>query len=150
MTDQIDVIGTQTRYSYNDLGQKTQEIDGYGSGLSGTIDYSFDDNGNLLQEIDGAGNTSNFEFNAMGQATFSDEGTLVGTAESTFDSTTMAYDSAGNMTSKLDGDGRLETYGYNAVGQETSNVWHVPGRGRCQGRNDPQAFWPERQRRSRR
>ena len=40
LTDQIDVLGSQTRetrYSYNGLDQKTQEIDGYGSSLSGTI-----------------------------------------------------------------------------------------------------------------
>ena len=120
VTDQIDVIGGQTRetrYSYNGLGQETQEIDGYGSSLSGTINYSYDDNGHLLQEVDATGtNTTQYAYNSMGEVT-KEVNAMGGT-------TTYDYDANGNMTSELDADGRLQMFAYDAMGQETSNVWY--------------------------
>ena len=63
------------------------------------------------------GNTTAFEYNAMGEATLSEDVAATMTVE-------YQYDAAGNKISEINADGLLQTYAYNAFGQETSNVWY--------------------------
>ncbi len=130
------------RYTYDGLGRKTTETNAAGVITS----YSYDDAGNVLSvgvkktssaaeirvrsaeydflgnaisQTDGNGNTTSFEYNALGKlrkAEYPEDSTIAG------NTVTYWYDVMGNLIEQRDSMGRVDVFEYDGFGRELSHT----------------------------
>ncbi|WP_148134550.1 RHS repeat-associated core domain-containing protein [Candidatus Formimonas warabiya] len=124
-----------TKYEYDGLGRKTKETDANGN----YTDYTYDDGDNilmvkvnnqtvqtntydladrLLTQKDGNNNTTNFEYNALGQIR---KTTLPGDATIPGSNITYQYDELGHVKKKTHSAGIIDLYSYDNQGRELSH-----------------------------
>ena len=99
-------------YHYDDLGQRTQMIDG-----SGTTTYSYDSLGRLVSSTDGNGDTTTYAYDL--------DGNRIELGYPDGDSVAYAYDAANRLSSLTDWLGQSTSYTYdadgNVLGQSNAN-----------------------------
>ena len=146
------VLGEETSYSYNSIGQLTGERrDGKGEKtyeyrygrlasstdeLGKTTGYEFDSAGNLTSIKGPGGEVWTYSYNAVNQKisetdangnttyyTYNDYNELASVRDALGNVTSYGYDTAGRMTSMTMPDGAVITYEYDLMGNKTKEIY---------------------------
>ena len=120
---------TVIKYVYNALGQKVQEIKGYG-GLNLTTNYTYDANGNLKTVTDANLKTTTYSYDALNQLktvedplmqatqyTYDQAGHLRFLTDAKTQTTGLVYDALGRLKQETRPLGQATTYEYNDAGK---------------------------------
>jgi YD repeat-containing protein len=99
---------TTTVYTYDANGEQASETDAEGTAIQRTTSTTYDGLGDVVSATDGVGNTTTYQYDALGQR-LSNSLTVQGVTRTT----TTHYDAFGRVLSTTDALGHITTYSYN-------------------------------------
>ena len=109
-----DILGVQTKYEYNQVGQILKTVENLNTTREKTTEYTYDDAGRLLSSTDAENGTASYEYDGFGNIT--------AMVDPNGGKTEYTYDSMGRVLSVLNAIGSKNTYAYNAEGLLESAV----------------------------
>jgi YD repeat-containing protein len=111
-------IGVQTRYVYDARGNRTEQIDAFGSADARSTAFTYDAADRLASRTDAMGTVTTYGYDAANRLT--NEVRAAGTSEQR--SIAYGYDNANRRTSETLADGSVRSIEYDALGNVTATV----------------------------
>lgn len=110
----IDIFGTRTEYSYDNLGRISRERDFFGNPIGNDTTYTYNTGGQVTSVTDARNRTTQIGLDAQGRSS----------VNTYFDGTTskVVYDALGRIKSETNQLGQATTYEYDAYGKVSTMI----------------------------
>jgi YD repeat-containing protein len=146
---QVDANSSRTEYKYDDLGRRTDVIEGATTGVASTSKTEYDQVGNVTAEIDGNNNKTQYVYDARNRQTkitdaLTPSGNILSITDPLQNKTSFTYDpknrlkteinqlnktrsfeydKANNRTKVTDRNNRVRSFTYDGLNRETAENW---------------------------